>query len=313
MQKWLAAVLVSGLSLPAFAQDYEAPAGDTPPSEAGDMTGEMGTPTDVENPPQEAGGYPIDNVSRLQVLPKAMGEVNATFGIGLDKSAVGDNLGLGIGGAYGIIDNLQAGLQLGIVLKNSPADAGLSHVAIGADYSFLSWIAASFDILIVHFPQGFAAVPGGAAIAASLAALPGGVPSSTKVGFAISAPIKYKVADTFALRALHNIPGRLGSQFGTGLLTFVMSDPDTLKSLAFAVGGEFNVSPAFVLALDLAFILPDFKSDNKALPLVISGAYSWSNMGDIGLAFGFDNLTPPDPGPGAADQRFVSLFTRIRF
>jgi len=284
IQDVLSAVLAVGLAAPALAQDTPAEGGgeaapmDAAPMEemtSGDMSGDS------------------------MVLKQGQVGVGAALGIGVDKSAVGKILGLKLGGAYGVIENLQAGLMLDVLLKHPADDAALSGVALGGQYQVMEFLAPTLDINIVRVVPS--ATIGGMVVTGD---------AEYKVAIGLSAPLKYKVSDAFALKALHDVclrPGTAQSVLGTPLIYFG-ADP-LKKGFALAVGSELMAGDAVKLGLDLAIVLPDFKSDLKQVPLVLKGAYTTGAM-DVGLAFGFDNLTPPDVtgAPGAADSRYIALF-----
>lgn len=271
MKQLLATALSLGLVTTAWAQETE-------------MGGEMGGEMEMEEMMMEGGGGGM-------VLDEGQVGAGLVLGIGLDKDVAAEEIGLTLGGAYGVMENLQAGIDLNILLAHPVLDAALSGVTLGAQYQVTEFVAPTLDINIVHQP----------------------LLDEYKPVIGLSGPMHFVMSEGFAVNLLHDImlrPGSEGAAIGTPLLYFG-SDPYE-KGFSFAAGAEMMASDTMKLGLDFAFILPDFDSDFRQLPLVISGAYAGEMM-DIGLAFGFDNLAPPDPpgggeAPGAADARYIAIF-----
>ena len=280
-------VLAAVLGVP-FAASL-AIAQEAAPEEAG--TGEMAM---EEGMTSEGGGDSM-------VLGAGKIGWGGALGIGMDKAAAGDIMGLQVGGAYGVMENLQAGVILDFQLKHPVDDAALQGAQIGGQFQVMPFVAPTAELNIVRV--------------AFQNPVTMGIDTENKIFLGLSAPIKYVVSDAFAIQALHDVmlrPGGPGGIIGTPLL-YLSNLEGNKKGLALAAGALVMPNGPFTAGVDLAYVLPDFKSDFKSLPLVVHGAYDVGMM-DIGLAFGFDNLTPPDvpmvPTPGAADARYLSLFAR---
>lgn len=263
-----ATILGLTVSASAMAQD---PAATTPAAPAA-TTPAATTP--VATTPAATGTYPQALADRPVTLPASMFEGRLDIGASLSTGAIFKAFSIGPAVRYGLTDDLELGLGVGIGITD-PGGVSFGGLNLGGYYTVVRGDfrgAAHLNVFVPAFDP-----------------------------FALSVGVGFKgifQADRLALTFDPQVVVRLAPSGGTPI------------GIALPVTLSYNVSPEFAPFLITGFNLPSLDPVALAIPLGVGAQYSPSNMLDLGLRFTFDSLITNN---GAnADARTLGLFAAFR-
>ncbi len=248
--------------------------------------------------------YPEAMAARPLVLTPGLLEVGLDLDFGLNKDRAFKDILVGVGFAWGVVENLEIGAD--VVALNYGADAqgaNFGSVDLYARYAFLDSLGAELRLYL----------PGDAGLG-PVGPRAGYIDSfgDQLLGLSLGLPFQYiALKDTLKLHA--------GLAFDIGFVSddYITSGGDSPQmALLLAYGVTYSVLPRLFFDLTfgtrMGFTGPGSFGDRTSIPaaLTIGGTMLGGNL-DIGAYFALHDLMPAVGG--AFDGKSIGLGTRFRF
>jgi hypothetical protein len=269
----------------AYAQDPQTPPPEGTPAPA---------PAPAAAPAVAAGsGYMGPELNRTLTMPQ--GGIEGELGLIISHPSAGDTgISLALGGRYGIMPNLNAGLMLSFALAPS---ADFSTFLVNAEYEFLSngmmMAAGRVDL-------GATKIGGGA----------GG--SVTAFDFGLGLPFKYVITPMIAfISGSQYAFSPFGIGVGSDILFFEFASGGTVTNLNIPVGLLFQFTPMVAAEFGTGFSLVHSGDVNlKFVPINLTLEANL-NMGGVGLDPYFTFSIPGPTEGGYADTLVFIIGARL--
>ena len=248
-------VCVSSLAIGsvAYAQDPQ-----TPPPE--------GTPAPAPAPaaaataaPAGGGGYMGPELNRTLTMPQ--GGIEGELGLIITHPSAGDTgLSLGLGGRYGIMPNLNAGMALAFTLAPS---GDFNTFVVNGEYEFLS---------------------GNGMMGAARVDLGAQKLGTTAFALGIGLPFKYMITPMISfVSSSQYMLAPFGLGLGSDILFFDFASGGTVVNLNIPVGLLVQFTPMIAAEVNTGFALVHTSAaDAKFVPLALTLEANL-NMGGVGI------------------------------
>ena len=253
-----------------------APPPPPPPPPPTDGAGSGAAAGDAAAGAAAGGAYPMAMVKRPVVLSPGMLEARFDFGFNITAPSPGgafDSAAMHLGADYGVMDKLNAGIDIAIPIKPDVAFGGF---AANAAYQVMDMLAPRLQLGVIR-RTATVVTPTGAVTA-----------SDTKFAFGVAPDVLLNLGDSFALSVWHR--GGYNS-FGNNLFQMVMTDPSfmiiTLDPTALIGVGE-NLTVGVQAGLNYA---SSGSFSNTGYFANVGAMYTAGSL-DVGLKYLLPDLNP---------------------